>query len=104
MVRKAFKMNVFADKTADYRDRHNPVWSELKTVLKNHGVSNYSIFLDANSNSLFGYAEVDTEEQWNAIATTEICRKWWEFMSDCMETNQDNSPVSEDLKEIFHLD
>ena len=28
----------------------------------------------------------------------------WHFMADIMETNPDNSPVSKDLKPLFHLD
>ena len=35
---------------------------------------------------------------------TEICKKWWKYMADIMETNSDNSPVTIELKEMFHLD
>lgn len=104
MIRKAFKMKVFPNKIEEYIKRHNPIWDDLKEVLHNHGVSNYSIFLDSESDVLFGYAEIDSESQWNSIATTEVCKKWWDFMSDCMETNSDNSPISKGLTEMFHLD
>ena len=36
-------------------------------------------------------------------ADTAINRKWWDFMADIMETNPDNSPVSVDLQNVFHL-
>jgi L-rhamnose mutarotase len=104
MIRKAFKMKVFADKKEDYIQRHNPIWDELKAVLQAHDVSNYSIFMDPETEILFGYAEIQSEEQWNAIANTAMCKKWWAFMSDCMETNSDQSPVSIALTEVFHLD
>ncbi|MEQ9580829.1 MAG: L-rhamnose mutarotase, partial [Arenibacter sp.] len=68
-----------------------------------HGVHNYSIFLDSDTHILFGYAELESEEKWNAIANTQICKDWWGHMADLMETNADNSPVSKDLKEVFHL-
>ena len=104
MIRKAFKMKVYPEKTAEYIQRHNPIWEELKSLLKNHGVHNYIIFLDSETNVLFGYAEIESEEQWNAIARTAICQKWWKSMADLMETNRDQSPKSTDLKEVFHLD
>jgi|TARA_R110000744_G_scaffold28715_3_gene68904 L-rhamnose mutarotase len=103
MIRRAFKMKVYPNSTEEYTQRHNPIWKELKEVLKMHGVHNYSIFLDSDTHILFGYAELESEEKWNAIANTQICKDWWGHMADLMETNADNSPVSTDLKEVFHL-
>ena len=88
----------------EYERRHNPIWPELESTLKAHGVSNYSIFLHEQTHQLFGYAEVESEERWNAIADTAICQKWWEHMSDLMATNPDNSPASVELAEVFHID
>ncbi len=103
-LRKAFVMNVFADQQAEYERRHNPIWPELEATLKSHGVHNYSIFLDEAASQLFAYAEIETEEQWAAIAETEICQRWWRQMSDIMPSNPDNSPQSKTLKEVFHVD
>jgi L-rhamnose mutarotase len=104
MIRKAFLMSVNPDSHDEYERRHRPIWEELKAVLKHHGVSNYSIFLDDNTNQLFGYAEIESEEQWAKIANTDECRRWWAHMKDVMPTNADNSPESRDLREMFHLD
>ena len=104
MIRKAFKMTLYANKLSEYKKRHNPIWKELEAVLKIHGVHNYSIFFDEETHVLFGYAEIESKEKWEAIAHTEVCKKWWNFMSDIMEVNQDNSPVTVELKEVFYLD
>ena len=48
--------------------------------------------------------EIEDEELWAKGADTTINRKWWDFMADIMETNTDNSPVSVNLKNVFHLD
>ena len=104
MIRKAFLMSVNSDAHDEYERRHQPIWEELKAVLKNHGVSNYSIFLDDETSQLFGYAEVESEEQWADIANTDECKRWWNYMKDVMPTNPDSSPVSRDLREVFHLD
>jgi L-rhamnose mutarotase len=103
MIRKGFKMKVYPDKIAEYIKRHSPIWPELEKILKEHGIHNYSIFLDEETNFLFGYAEVESEEKWNAIAKTDICKKWWAYMKDMMETNTDNSPVSVNLENVFYM-
>lgn len=104
MIRKAFLMQVNPDQHAEYEKRHNPIWPELEAVFKEHGVHNYSIFLDPDTNTLFAYAEIEDEKRWASIAQTDICQKWWAHMGDIMPSNPDNSPVSKDLREIFHTD
>ncbi len=104
MIRKALILSLYPGQEAEYEKRHNPIWPELESTLKEHGVSNYSIFLDQERNLLFCYAEIENEERWNAIATTPVCRKWWAYMKQVMPTNRDDSPVANALREVFHLD
>ncbi|MDX2064349.1 MAG: L-rhamnose mutarotase [Fimbriimonadaceae bacterium] len=104
MFRKAFVMSVHPDQHAEYARRHAPIWDELAETLRHHGVSNYSIFLHPGTHQLFAYVEVQDESRWNAIAHTEVCRRWWQYMRDVMPTNDDGSPVSQPLAEVFHLD
>ncbi|NQT53391.1 L-rhamnose mutarotase [bacterium] len=104
MIRKAFVMSVNAGQEEEYERRHNPIWPELERVLIGHGVNNYSIFLHPGTRQLFAYCEIEDEAKWNSIATTPECRKWWEHMKDVMPSNPDNSPVAEELSEVFHLD
>ena len=90
---------------AEYERRHNPIWPELQQVLKSHGVSNYSIFLDSGDDTrLFAYAEIESEKQWNEIALSPVCQRWWSYMKDLMLTHADASPSSTELTEVFHLD
>ncbi|MBQ0212228.1 L-rhamnose mutarotase [Proteus vulgaris] len=103
MIRKAFVMQVNANSHQEYQQRHNPIWQELEATLKAHGAHNYSIFLDKKRNLLFGYVQIESEVQWNAVANTEICQKWWKYMSDVMPSNPDNSPISDNLHEVFFL-
>ncbi|HUJ11383.1 MAG TPA: L-rhamnose mutarotase [Verrucomicrobiae bacterium] len=103
MIRKAFVMSVNEGKEIEYERRHNPIWPELEAVLKAHGVHNYSIFLHPQTRQLFGYVEIENEQCWAAIAQTAACRKWWGYMRDVMPSNLDNSPISKELQEVFHL-
>jgi L-rhamnose mutarotase len=103
VIRKAFRMSLHPGSQAEYARRHNPIWAELDGVLRDHGVRSYSIFLDPATNDLFGYAEVESDERWAAIADTEVCRRWWQSMRELMPSNPDYSPQSRDLREVFHL-
>ena len=103
-MRIAFKMKLFEGNIEEYKKRHNPIWSELKEVLISHGVISYSIFLDKETNYLFGYAEIEDLKKWKEVANTDVCRKWWDYMASLMEVNEDKSPVSKDLLEIFHIE
>ena len=104
MIRKAFVMSVHPGSEQEYERRHRPIWPELEAVLKQHGVHNYSIFLHPESRQLFAYAEIEDEQRWQAIAETEVCKRWWHHMGDLMPSNPDASPVASDLSEVFHLD
>jgi L-rhamnose mutarotase len=104
MIRKAFRMAVHPGHEGEYERRHAPIWPELAAVLTAHGVHNYSIFLDPADGSLFGYVEIEDEVRWEAIAATNVCRRWWRFMRDVMPSNPDDSPVAVPLREVFHLD
>lgn len=103
VIRKAFRMSVAPGSHAEYIRRHNPIWPELEKVLREHGVQTYSIFLDPATSDLFAYAEIDSEERWAAIASTDVCRRWWQAMRELMPSNADASPVSRGLPEVFHL-
>ena len=104
MIRKGFKMKLYPGKAAEYEKRHNELWPEMISMIHEYGGKNYSIFLDQETDVLYGYLEVEDETVWDKSADTAICRKWWDFMADIMDTNDDNSPVSADLKPVFHLD
>ena len=103
-MRIAFKMKLFEGNTEVYEKRHNPIWPELEEVLKDHGVITYSIYLDKDTNELFGYAEIEDLKKWEEVANTGVCKKWWDYMAPLMEVNSDNSPVSKDLLEVFHIE
>jgi len=103
MIRKAFRMSVNPGAAEEYERRHRPIWKELEDTLLAHGVVTYSIYLDRDTLDLFGYVEVEDEAQWAAIARTDVCQRWWRHMRDIMPANADASPVSRDLREVFHI-
>ena len=102
-MQKAFKMKLYPGKAEEYRQRHNELWPEMADMIHEYGGSNYSIFLDEESGTLFGCIELRDEALWAKSAQTEICQRWWAYMADIMETNPDNSPISQDLMPVFHL-
>ena len=97
-------MSVHAGREAEYVRRHQPIWRELEDTLLAHGVRTYSIFLDPGTRDLFAYVEFASEEQWEAIAATDVCRRWWRSMRELMPSDADDRPVARPLEEVFHID
>ncbi|CAI2510674.1 L-rhamnose mutarotase [Serratia ficaria] len=104
MIRKAFVMPVYSHAHAAYRQRHAAIWPELAQTLKQHGAHRYSIFLDARRHLLFAVVEIESEARWQAVADTDVCRRWWLSMRELMPGNPDNSPLSETLEPVFYLE
>ena len=102
-MKLAFMMKLKPGHAEEYKKRHDAIWPELAQLLKDNGISDYSIFLDEQSNNLFAVQQ-QTGASSQDLGTTEIVRKWWAFMADIMETNPDNSPLSIPLTQVFHLD
>ena len=100
----AFKMQLNEGQKEEYIKRHNEIWPELRTLLKDAGVSEYSIFLDEETNTLFAFQKVSGEGGSQNLGETEIVQKWWKYMADIMKTNSDNSPVTTELEEVFYLE
>lgn len=105
MKRFAFKMILKKGCEEEYKRRHAAIWPELVQMIKDQGVSDYSIFWDKETNLLFGVQKCssDTNSQ-DTDNVDPITQKWWDMMADIMEVNPDNSPVTVPLKEVFHLD
>lgn len=101
---KGFKMKLYDGMEEEYKRRHDLLWPEMIDMIHEHGGSDYTIFLDRETNTLFGVIKIEDEVLWSKGADTAINRKWWDYMADIMETNPDNSPVAVDLVNIFHLD
>lgn len=103
MIRGAFKMKLKPGFEAEYEKRHDEIWPELSQVLADAGVSDYSIFLDAETLTLFGTWKLTDDNTSADLPQHPTVQKWWTFMADIIETNPDNSPVSSPLSEVFHM-
>ncbi len=103
MQRHAFKMRLNPGMEAEYTRRHDKIWPDLVQLLKDAGISNYSIHLDRETNTLFGYLERRDDHAMDDLPSHPVMKKWWAYMGDIMATNPDGSPVAIPLAETFHL-
>ncbi len=103
MHRVAFKMKLFPGFEEEYAKRHNEIWPEVRQLLKESGISDYSIFLDETTKDLFGFLKAEDMALLDTLPKHEVIQRWWKYMSSIMESNPDNSPVSLSLKEVFYL-
>lgn len=104
MSKIAFKMKLNAGFKEEYKKRHSEIWPELRDLLKREGISDYTIFLDEETNILFAVQKQEGSASSQDLSDNPVVKKWWAYMADIMETNPDKSPVSIPLAEVFHMD
>lgn len=103
MNRVAFKMQLNNGAETEYKKRHDQLWPDLEQLLKATGISEYSIFLDESTNSLFGVLKAEDPKALDELPSNPVMQKWWAYMKDIMDSNPDHSPVSIPLEEVFYL-
>lgn len=104
MEQQAFKMKLKPGCRDAYLKIHREIWPEVVALLKQNGISDYSIFLDEETNLLFAVQKVSDKALLKNLATNPIIQKWWDSLADIMDVNADNSPVITKLEMMFHLD
>jgi L-rhamnose mutarotase len=89
---------------AEYKRRHDEIWPELKKLLAAAGIFDYSIYLDERTGTLFAIHKLSNNNTADQLPNHPLQKKWWDYMSDIMETNDDKSPQQVHLREVFHVD
>ncbi len=104
MIRTAFKMKLKPDCVAEYKKRHDEIWPELAQAHTDAGISDYSIYFDEETLTLFAFQKRSDHNTADQLKDLEIVQKWWDHMADLMETHPDHMPVCKPLTEVFHMD
>jgi len=100
----AFRMMLHPGRADEYRRRHDAIAPELVAVLREAGVTDYSIFLDRETSHLFAVLRRPADHGMAALPEHPAMRRWWAMMADIMETHPSNEPVAVPLAPMFHLD
>lgn len=103
MEKYAFKMRLTPGCGAEYTRRHDEIWPELSALLRDAGISDYSIHLDEETHILFAVLWRAETHGMDDLPTHPVVQKWWAHMADIMETHPDNAPMVTPLKTVFHL-
>ncbi len=101
MERYAWKARVLPGKIEEYTKRHNEIWPEMKQVLTEAGIRNYSIWNVGEE--LFGYYECDSIlEAAKVQSESKVVKKWDEYMKDVMVMDKDPVTGAQPLlKQVF---
>lgn len=103
MQRIAFRMQLKRGHEAEYQKRHQEIWPELSSLLKNTGISEYSIFLEPGSLQLFGFLKIQDASRLDQLPDEPVMKRWWTYMKDLMECHDNHAPISLPLQEVFYL-
>ena len=104
MKRRAYTMKLKKGFEEEYKKRHDAIWPELCEDITQAGISDYSIFLDETTGTLFAVQKMADDQKTLDRSISPIVQKWWNYMADIMETHPNNAPVQIPLREVFHLD
>jgi L-rhamnose mutarotase len=102
----AYTMKLKSGAADEYKRRHDEVWPEIIALLREHGFSDYSIFLNEQTSTLYAVytASSMATASNDAMRSSEIMQKWWAYMADLVEFNEDGTPNTNPLKMVFHMD
>lgn len=100
----AFRMNLKPGQMQEYKRRHDEIWPELARMLKSAGATDYSIWLDEETNHLFAILKRSEDHTMDRLPKEAIVRTWWDHMADIMAVEPDNTPVQVPLVRMFHLE
>ncbi len=103
-MKLAFKMKLKPGFREEYQRRHDALWPELKMLLKENGISDYTIFHDPETDILFAVQRQAGQQTSQDLGSNPVVQKWWAYMADIMDTHPDNSPVTVPLEPVFHLE
>lgn len=104
MEKYAWKARVLDGKLEEYRRRHDEIWPEMVALLKEAGISNYTIWNVGDE--LFGYYECEKGVDYAAAvqAKSPIVERWNEYMKDVMEMERDPETGAQPrLVKVFEL-
>ncbi len=105
MERYAWKAIIKEGMLQEYTSRHNEkFWPEMKQVLKDAGITNYTIWNVGNE--VFGYYECEKGVEYAAKvqADSPVVNKWNEYMKDVMVMEMDPETGAQPLmKQVFYL-
>ncbi|MBB3979303.1 L-rhamnose mutarotase [Rhizobium azooxidifex] len=104
MEKVAFRMRLNPGMAEEYKARHDAIWPELAALLKEAGISDYSIHLDEETDILFGVLWRRDDHTMDSLPQHPVMKRWWAHMADIMETRPDNEPVAVPLRTVFHME
>jgi len=99
----SFKMQLKRGHEAEYQRRHDAIWPELLELLKTAKISDYSIYLDPQTGTLFASLNRASNHTMDQLSLEPIMQRWWNHMADIMLTGPHNEPIVVPLELVFHM-
>ena len=88
MAHYAWVLEVRPGCEEEYKQRHDDIWPEMVTALREAGITSYSIF--RHGLTLFGYFETaDLPATIAALGNSEVNARWGESMAPLMKVEAD---------------
>lgn len=104
MQRICFLMEIIPGREDEYQRRHDEIWPELVTALREAGVRNYSLF--RRGTSVIAYAEChpDAVTAFGKVGATEVNARWAAWFQDVLAEHTGADGALIEASEVWHLD
>ena len=104
MVRYVWKGHVAEGRLEEYKKRHDEIWPEMVEMMKNAGISNYTIW--NNGNELIGYYEMEDPEKKQRVYAeyADTLARWNESMEGLMSMDTDGEGNKLSYSCVFFLE
>ena len=106
MQRVGFRLQVRPEMMDEYVRRHAEVWPDMLQALRETGWTNYTLFLDRNDGTLFGYFETpDLAAAKAGMAAREVNARWQADMAPFFIALDGKRPDEGflELEDVFYL-
>ena len=100
--RFAWRARVREGKIKEYEERHDRLWPEMAELLREAGISNYTIWISGQE--LFGYSECEKGLAFalEAQAGSPVVERWNEHMKDVLDMQMDSETGAQPgLRRVF---
>lgn len=91
MERRSFVLRLKSGMKQEYVRRHNDLWPEMRSMLKEAGIRNYSIWW--YEDTLFGYYEtISLQKADQYKAQSAVQQRWNAYMADLISAEPGGAP------------
>jgi L-rhamnose mutarotase len=104
LERTCFTFTIKPGTEDEYKRRHDEIWPEMVSALRESGISNYSLFRRGLEVIAYAECEPDAATAFAKMGATDVDRRWSEWFEEVLERRFGDDGEAMSVPEVWHLD